>query len=76
MGYSICFCTTCRVMLCDPEAVDVGDMSLSERQDVIELDYTVEDVEKDGKLFFSKCPVCDTMSVMYRYESHMGGLGA
>lgn len=76
MGYSICFCTSCRVMLCDPDSIDPEDMSISEKLQVKELDYLLEDVEKDGNLFFGKCPVCKVVTVMYRYESHMGGAGA
>lgn len=79
MGHNICFCTSCRVMLMDPDSVDIRDTE--EMRGVawsyIEgLPFSPETVEADGRLFYIRCPVCHGITVAYRYESHSGGPGA
>jgi hypothetical protein len=33
-------------------------------------------IEETDKRFFGRCPVCKTVRVIYRYETHSGGAGA
>lgn len=62
-------------MLMEPEEVELTPEDI---ETLNSQGYDGEAVQRIGETdeqFFGRCPVCKTVRVIYRYETHSGGAG-